>query len=170
MSAIASFGQISAQDWTDSDGNAWKVYAFSNAQIFARVQIDNYLGKYYNVQVLVSNESGNPITLDPSTMTASVVKKGKSTSLKVYDHDSYVKAIKARNSAAILGSVIGGGGTQEVNTASIDKFYIQNKEVANGEQYLGMVNIEYKGGDMLVYTLSVLGAEYTFEFDVKKLK
>lgn len=173
MSAVASFGQITAQDWTDPSGNAWKLFAFSNAQLLARVQVDNYLGKYYNVQILLNNESGDPITLDPSLMKASIVKKGKSTDLKVYDHDGYVKAIKAKNGAANFGAALLSGGNSapaEVNTASIDKFYIDNKEVADKEQYLGMVNIEHKPGDTLIVTLLILGNEYTFEFDVKGLK
>lgn len=171
ISAVASFGQASAQDWTDPQGNEWKVYAFTNAQICARAQIDNYLGKYYNVQILISNESGNPMSLDPSTMSASILKKGKETPLKVYDHDSYVKAIKTKNNASNFGLALLGGGTSgDVDTSSIDKFYIQNKEVANGEQFLGMVNIEYKAGDTLVFKLFILGSEYTFEFDTKSLK
>ena len=171
MSAVASFGQLTAQDWTDPSGNAWKVYAFSNAQLLARAQVDTYLGKYYNVQIMIVNETGNPISIDPSQMSASIIKKGKETPLKVYDHDSYVKAIKAKNAAGNFGSALLGGGTSgSVDTSSIDKFYIQNKEVANGEQFLGMVNIEHKSGDTLVFKLFVLGAEYTFEFDAKSLK
>ena len=171
MSAVASFGQLTAQDYTDPDGNAWKAYALCNAQILVRAQVDTYLGKYYNIQIILGNETGYPISIDPLQMYASIIKKGKETPLKVYDHDSYVKAIKAKHNANNFGAALLGGSTSgHLDTKSIDKFYIDNKEVANGEQFLGMVNVEHKSGDTLVFKLFVLGTEYTFEFDAKSLK
>lgn len=179
MSAVATFSQfavesyekLTAQSWTDGDGNEWKAYVFDNAQLGACIKVDNYLGKYYHVQLLIANESGVSMTIDPSTMSASVLKKGKETPLKVYDHASYVKAITVKHNANNLGAALLGGSTSgNLDTRSIDKFYVQNKEVVNGEQYLGMVKLDYKAGDTLVFKMLVLGTEYTFEFNVKGMK
>jgi hypothetical protein len=174
MSAVASFGQFGQlipQKWTDEQGQEWQTFVFENAQIAACIKADNYLGKYYHVQIVIGNETGTSMFLDPSTMSASVLKKGKETPVKIYDHDSYVKAIKAKHNANNFGAALLGGSTSgHLDTKSIDKFYIDNKEVVNGESYLGMVKLDHKPGDTLVFKMLVLGTEYIFEFNVKGLK
>lgn len=191
MSAVVSFAQVTPVDWEDESGNTWKLLAFTDAQILVRVQLDTYLGKYYNAQIILNNESADPIELDPSMMSASISKKGKIKELHVYDHDSYVKKLKAKAAAANFGAALLGGnstgsqdyrlradgslsgnstGSSNLNTESIDKFYVDHKVIASGESYLGMVNIDHKAGETLSLKLFILGAEYVFEFDVKNMK
>lgn len=168
MSAIASFGQ-ELQSFTDNKGNEWLAYGVNGVKIGARAETNNDLGKWYIVFFMVHNVNGETITLDPSLVKAHIVKKDKKTELKVYDHDSFVKNLQAKQSAKSFGSaLLGGSEPGRVNTENLDKWYIQNNKIPTGGDFWGYLYTEYKKGEKLSIVVSVAGTELTYEFDVNK--
>lgn len=177
LCAIANYGQTQtqAQDWTGPSGDQWKVYAFSNnTHIAARAYVDNTMGKYYGVLIWIRNNSGDVIQFDPSNISAYMEKKGKVKDMKMYDFDSYISALKAKQTAATFGNALLTGeviNQPEIPVQKIKEIYVVKKDIQSGEEdYMRTVMVEYKGCDKFMVKFNINGVEYVFEWNKDEVK
>lgn len=74
------------------DGEAWPYYNKNGIMIgMTNNEIRDY-GKYFQIPIIIANNSMHPIDFDPNNITAFLIdKKGNEQILKVYSAEEYMK-------------------------------------------------------------------------------
>lgn len=77
------------------DGEAWPYYNKNGIMIgMTNNEIRDY-GKYFQIPIIIANNSMHPIDFDPNNITAFLIdKKGNEQILKVYSAEEYMKKVR----------------------------------------------------------------------------
>ncbi len=90
------------------DGEAWPYYNKNGIMIgMTNNEVRDY-GKYFQIPIIITNNSMHPIEFEPNNITASLVdKKGYERILKVYSADEYMKKVRSRQNWALVLTALG---------------------------------------------------------------
>ena len=92
------------------DGKTWPYYNKDGIMIGMTNNKVNDYGKYFQIPIIISNNSMYPIEFDPDNVTASLVnKKNEEQILKVYSAEEYMKKVRRNQNLAIAFTAIGEG-------------------------------------------------------------
>lgn len=158
------------QKYTDSNGLEWQAYGFTNLMFAVEQSVDNYLGKYYRLRMAIKNETGESISLGVTNFTAQIEKKGKKASVEVLTKEDYIKKMSAKQKLQGLGNALLKTQTapQGIDRAGLDKYYLDNLVLDNGQETTALLALPYEKGDKLYLTVMIGGTPLEFEWDIKK--
>lgn len=92
------------------DGAAWPYYNKNGIMIGMTNNETRDYGKYYQISLVIANNSMFPVEIDPDEITASLTsKKGETSELKVYSSEEYMKKVRRRQNVAMFFSAMGEG-------------------------------------------------------------
>lgn len=84
------------------DGEAWPYYNKNGVMIGMTNNKVNDYGKYFQIPIIIANNSIYPIDFDPNKITASLIdKKGNERILKVYSAEDYIKKVRRQQNWAM---------------------------------------------------------------------
>ena len=75
-------------------GVEWQVYKANGTTVAASIQKERNYGKYYTINVSITNTGDKAFTFDPSTTAAYGMKKGREITMEVLTADQYMKKVK----------------------------------------------------------------------------
>lgn len=92
------------------DGKAWPYYNKNGIMIgMTNKEVRDY-GKYFQIPIVIANNSMFPIEFDPNGISAKLVdKNGNERDLKVYSAEEYMKKVRRQQNWAMALSAIGEG-------------------------------------------------------------
>ena len=92
------------------DGEVWPYYNKNGIMIgITNYKVNDY-GKYFQIPIIISNNSMYPIEFNPDNITATLVnKKNEERILKVYSAEEYMKKVRRSQNWAIALTAIGEG-------------------------------------------------------------
>lgn len=84
------------------NGESWPYYNKNGIMIgMTNYEIKDY-GKYFQIPIIISNNSMHPIEFDPNNIVATLTdKEGNERNLKVYSAEKYMKKVQRRQSFAM---------------------------------------------------------------------
>ena len=92
------------------DGIAWMYYNKNGITIGLTNNMIKDYGKYFQIPIIIANNSILPIEFNPNNITATLInKKGKELTLKVYSVAEYMKKVRQSQNWAIALTAIGEG-------------------------------------------------------------
>lgn len=93
-----------------NDGKEWPYYNKNGIMVgMTNSKVSDY-GKYFQLSIVIANNSMFPIELDPDNIQASLIKKsGEEKVLKVYSAEEYMRKVRRRQNWAIALNAIGEG-------------------------------------------------------------
>ena len=77
-------------------GDTWDYYMKNGLCVMVNASINKDYGKYFTLQIVVTNNSVQPITFNPALITAYRKKKDKTESLNVLKSDEYIAKVSRR--------------------------------------------------------------------------
>ena len=77
-------------------GTTWDYYMKNGLCMMVNASINKDYGKYFTLYIVLTNNSVQPITLDPSLITAYKKKKNKTESLNVLKSDEYIAKVRRK--------------------------------------------------------------------------
>lgn len=77
----------------DTQGNRWDYYVKNGLALSVNANIKKDYGKYYSLDIVLTNNSGTPIQIDPTTITAYASKNGKMENLRVLTAQEYIDRV-----------------------------------------------------------------------------
>lgn len=92
------------------DGEAWPYYNKNGIMIgMTNNEVRDY-GKYYQIPIVIANNSMFPVEFNPNKVTAILTnKKGEEKELKVYSAEEYMKKVRRQQNWAMALNAIGEG-------------------------------------------------------------
>lgn len=167
------FDTVSPQDIhiEYKDGHQYKIYDANGLVLMASYKEVKDYGRYYQVQISLSNNSLFEIEFDPSYISANLTnQKGELTDLDVLSADEYIKKVKRAQDweAALMGLAVGlssmGAGTTTTTTTTYD-----NGSIYSNGSVSSYGNAGYGSGSYSDNTYySETSTSYTTEYDATK--
>lgn len=85
------------------NGETWPYYNKNGIMIGLTNNLVRDYGKYFQIPIIISNNSMFPIEFEPNKVTASLIdKKGEKRELKVYTAEEYMKKVRRRQNWAMV--------------------------------------------------------------------
>jgi len=84
------------------NGEAWPYYNKNGIMVGMTNNMVKDYGKYFQIPIVIANNSMFPIEFDPSNISATLIdKKGESRELMVYSADEYMKKVRRKQNWAM---------------------------------------------------------------------
>ena len=88
-------------------GVEWQTYVVNGMTVAATVQQKKNYGKYYTINLSITNNGVESVTFDPQTTVARGQKQGQNINLQVLSADEYMKKVKTRQGWASFFNAVG---------------------------------------------------------------